>query len=274
MVYSINSSINQLFAFSNQMMALRPFIVDGSFDERGLFEQIGISLSLSGRTILKDIKDGNIGGIKEKLTEINEFLEIYVKAIEKYPDLIDSDKKNKIKEERIKGEFYNQQSFAYGMMFVATLAIAAGAAAAAPPLAVAEGFDLLLGTSTVSSIFGGIFSLVKNCKSDEKIRNLFKQLNLERDELVEKIKLFDGSLRSVIVHIGVFDTFWVDQIERIEHLITNLRVFDNKNKRCKQDLNIIKIEKRWENVEKEFQIYSSSIRNALNSDVLFRLKSY
>lgn len=222
--------------------------------------------------ILEDIKNNdptNIG-IKDKLTKINNDLQKYKEEIKKCPDLIDSDYLSKIMEETNKKNEYNKYSqiaFFTGMV----LLIAISSPAAGPALATtaaAESIVSALGVTGFTSTGLGLLGRIGVDKKEESIKDLKKKLNIEVDELIEKINLYADNLWPIIIGIGAIESFWERQIEGIERLIRDLEVFEKTEKCQNKDAIVHRIEENWKDVKQECQIYSQTMKDLLNKEAL------
>ncbi|GBC09268.1 hypothetical protein RclHR1_08720011 [Rhizophagus clarus] len=220
--------------------------------------------------ILKNIKNNgpeNLG-IMNELTNIGNFLSDYIEIIKKHPELIDSDKNFKIVKEKYEKSKCQSKSIA----FTAVAAIAGiGLLAVTGPVGaavVAAEEIAFFGTSTAFYTFVGLVEYIKAGKKDKSINNLEKELNIEVNELIEKIKSFSTNLNSIVGAIGNIETFWQNQIERIKVLIKELEGFKEEKKRYKKDQIVNAIEKKWKDVERECQIYSLVMKDLLNEEKL------
>ncbi|CAB5190795.1 hypothetical protein RhiirA5_485068 [Rhizophagus irregularis] len=219
--------------------------------------------------ILEDIKNyepTNLG-IVNKLTIIENFLSKYIVIIKQHPYLIESDTNIKIVKEKIEETRSRVRTYAFGTIAVIS---GIGCLVATGPMAAtavaAEGVASLLGTYSAGYTFFGLVEYIRAGKKEGKIKDLEKELDIEVDELVKKIKLFTKNLNLMINEIRTIETFWENQIERIDDLIKKLKGFKEAEKRHKKDAIVNSIEKKWKDVERECQIYSKVMKDMLNKE--------
>ncbi|GES80962.1 hypothetical protein GLOIN_2v1511678 [Rhizophagus clarus] len=93
-------------------------------------------------------------------------------------------------------------------------------------------------------------------------------LNHKRNEL-DKLKIFDENLCSIIKGVGRIETFWDMQIRGIHDLIKKLKKLKSTGRgRINQRQAIDCIEKKWENVGKECQLYYITMKKLLHENKL------
>jgi hypothetical protein len=189
------------------------------------------------------INDENIG-MKEKLTNIHDFLREYISEIKESPHKIDS-----VKESKIRAMLNKILKFLKDHPYCTTIGT----------------FAFLGGSVLVGRV---ILAILVYLTGSAGIFCNDVAMKRERDGLVEKINHVCDGLNSIVVEIGDIETFWLEQIERIKYLIDNLPRFTNENARVKRHRISNQIEKKWKDVGEDCKNYTRLMRNVLNRDRL------